>query len=220
MSGLAAAEFFLHDALTLVERELGVASPFGPSSSSNPPGHAFLVAEVAGDDHDAIDVGFAAAIDSLVDVVDAAVADGGRATRLWEYRERIPEAVARLGTPHKLDVTVPAAELAAFIDSVPAVISSAAPGATTILFGHVADGNVHVNVVGPAPDDDRVDRAVLEYVASLGGSISAEHGVGTVKRRWLHLNRQPEELALFRRIKTALDPVGILNPGALLPAST
>ena len=74
------------------------------------------------------------------------------------------------------------------------------------LFGHAADGNVHVNVTGAAPDDERVDEAVLELVAGCGGSISAEHGIGTAKRPWLALNRSPAEIGAFRAIKSALDP--------------
>jgi FAD/FMN-containing dehydrogenase len=91
------------------------------------------------------------------------------------------------------------------------------PGATTWLFGHVGDGNVHVNVTGLEPDDSAVDDRVMHYVAELGGSISSEHGIGTAKRPWLHLNRSDAELSAFRRLKAALDPAGILNPNALLP---
>ena len=80
----------------------------------------------------------------------------------------------------------------------------------------MGDGNIHVNVTGPAPDDDRVDDAVFRLVAELGGSISAEHGIGTAKKRWLHLSRSPAEQAAFRSIKGALDPDGILNPAVLL----
>ena len=88
------------------------------------------------------------------------------------------------------------------------------------MWGHAADGNVHVNVTGIGVDlgDDEVDDAVLRLVADLGGSISSEHGIGTAKRRWLHLNRSPAEIDAFRALKRALDPDGILNPNVLLPA--
>ena len=92
------------------------------------------------------------------------------------------------------------------------------PSAQVWLFGHAGDGNLHVNVTGPAPDDERVDETVLTLVADLGGSISAEHGIGTAKKRWLHLNRSPDEIAAMRAIKHALDPQGILNPNVLLPS--
>ena len=120
----------------------------------------------------------------------------------------------------KLDVTLPAPMLAAFIDHVPDVVKAADPRATTWLFGHVGDGNVHVNVTGLEPDDSAVDDRVMHYAAELGGSISSEHGIGTAKRPWLHLNRSDPELAAFRRLKTALDPAGILNPNVLLPAES
>ncbi|HXY28610.1 MAG TPA: FAD-linked oxidase C-terminal domain-containing protein, partial [Acidimicrobiales bacterium] len=100
-------------------------------------------------------------------------------------------------------------------DHVPDVVRSADPKATTWLFGHVGDGNVHVNVTGLDPDDLTVDDRVMHYVAELGGSISSEHGIGTAKRTWLHLNRSEAELAAFRRLKAALDPAGILNPNVL-----
>ena len=159
-----------------------------------------------------------AAIDSLEAVVDVAVAtDSVRAAELWRYREAHTEAVNSLGAPHKLDVTLPAAALAEFVERVPQVVAAAAPGARTWLFGHVADGNVHVNVTGADPDDDRLDEAVLRLAAAAGGSISAEHGIGTAKRRWLHLNRSQAEIAAFRAIKQALDPDGVLNPHVLLP---
>jgi FAD/FMN-containing dehydrogenase len=101
---------------------------------------------------------------------------------------------------------------------VPATVSAAVPSARTWLFGHVGDGNVHVNVTGLSPEDERVDDAVLQSVAALGGSISAEHGIGTAKKRWLALSRSPSELVAFRSLKRALDPDGVLNPNVLLTA--
>jgi FAD/FMN-containing dehydrogenase len=86
-----------------------------------------------------------------------------------------------------------------------------------LLFGHVGDGNVHVNVVGPSADDEAVDDLVLGLVVERGGSISAEHGIGTLKRRWLARDRSPAEVEAMRAVKRALDPDGILNPGALFP---
>jgi FAD/FMN-containing dehydrogenase len=92
-----------------------------------------------------------------------------------------------------------------------------APGARPIVFGHLGDGNVHVNVLGPDPDDDAVDEAVLRLAADCGGTISAEHGVGRAKARWLALARSPGELRAMEAIKRALDPDGLLNPGVVLP---
>jgi FAD/FMN-containing dehydrogenase len=85
------------------------------------------------------------------------------------------------------------------------------------VFGHVADGNMHVNVVGGEGDEDLLTDTVLNAVVSRRGSISAEHGIGVAKRDWLHLVRSPAEIATMRAIKKALDPDAILNPGVLLP---
>ncbi len=155
---------------------------------------------------------------ALPAVADAAVATDDRTARdLWRYREAHTEAINRLGPPHKLDVTLPADVLPVFVQRVPAVVAGVVPDARVWLFGHAGDGNVHVNVTGVDPDDDRVTDAVLTLVAELHGSISAEHGIGTAKRRWLHLVRSPVELDVYRRVKAALDPNGVLNPTVLLP---
>ena len=84
------------------------------------------------------------------------------------------------------------------------------------MFGHLLDGNLHVNVLGPDPDDSTVDDAVLALALELGGTVSAEHGIGVAKTAWLTRDRAPGDLAAMRAIKRALDPDGILNPGVLL----
>src|SRR5690606_20986217 len=94
-------------------------------------------------------------------------------------------------------------------------VAAVAPGATCVLFGHVGDGNLHVNVVGPDPGDETVDAAVLEVTARHGGTISSEHGVGVAKRPFLELTRSSEEVAAMRAIKGALAPGGLVNPGGL-----
>jgi FAD/FMN-containing dehydrogenase len=151
-------------------------------------------------------------------VADAAVAtDTAAARNLWRYREAHAEAINLVGTPHKLDVTLPARELARFIHAVETRVQKVAPDAEVWMFGHAGDGNIHVNVTGVRDDDDRVDDAVFGLVSELHGSISAEHGIGSAKRRWLPLVRSDAEIAAFRAIKRALDPAGILNPHVLLP---
>ncbi|MGH8987100.1 MAG: FAD-binding oxidoreductase, partial [Acidimicrobiales bacterium] len=158
------------------------------------------------------------AVASLSGVEDAAVAvEPARQAALWRYREGHTEAINSLGAPHKLDVTLPHAALADAVAAFPKVLESVAPEAAVWLFGHVGDGNLHVNVTGLAPDDERADDAVYREVGARGGSISAEHGIGTAKRRWLHLNRSQAEIDAFRSIKSALDPDSIMNPHVLLP---
>ena len=144
----------------------------------------------------------------LPDTVEAAVDP-----RLWAYRERHTEAISTLGVPHKLDVCLPLDRLGAFLSG----LSEAVAPYDVFAFGHLAMGNLHVNVVGPAPDDDAVDESVLRLAATHGGSIAAEHGIGVAKVRWLGLTRSPAELDVMGRIKRAFDPDGLLNPGVLLP---
>jgi FAD/FMN-containing dehydrogenase len=207
---LQSLELFLQSGVNLVCRVTGAPHPFAD------PHPAYLLAEAAGQ-RDPLPA-MAAAIESTLSVADVAVAtDSTRQAQLWRYREGHTEAINTLGAPHKLDVTLPAPALAAFIDRVPGVVAEADARATTWLFGHAADGNVHVNITGVAADDLTVDDRVLTYAASLGGSISAEHGIGTAKRPWLHLNRSEAEIGAFRSIKRALDPAGIMNPNVLLP---
>ncbi|MGQ0521092.1 MAG: FAD-binding oxidoreductase [Actinomycetota bacterium] len=206
-----ALELLLDDGLGLVCTALGLARPF---PSAHP---AYLLVEAAGTSSPLDEL--SSGVGELAGVADVAVAtDSVRRAELWRLREGMTEAVNTLGAPHKLDVALPGGGLAPFLAEVPAVVAAAGGGdARTWLFGHVGDGNVHVNVTGVAPGDEAVDGAVLELVASLGGSISAEHGIGRAKRRWLHLGRSPAEIDAFRALKRALDPSGILNPGVLLP---
>jgi FAD/FMN-containing dehydrogenase len=112
-------------------------------------------------------------------------------------------------------VAVPIAAIGELVGRVPGTVSSVRKDAEVWMFGHAADGNVHVNVTGVDPDDDAVDTAVFELAASLGGSVSAEHGIGIAKRKWLHLNRSETEIAVFRSLKQTLDPDTVLNPSVL-----
>lgn len=154
-----------------------------------------------------------AALDGLLEVHVAT--DAPRRAALWRHRESITEAIATVGPHHKLDVSLPAAELGAFGPEVVRRVAEAVPGARTWLFGHLGDGNLHVNVTGVAPDDPTVDDVVLGLVLERRGSISAEHGVGTAKRAWLERQRGTAAVTTMRAIKSACDPDGILNPSVL-----
>jgi FAD/FMN-containing dehydrogenase len=206
-----AIEFFLAPGVELVAAQFGLAPPF-------PHVHdAFVLVEAAAS-YDPLPA-LASAVDALARVADVAVAsEPAPRAQLWRYREAHTEAINAIGPPHKLDVTLPPDALGTFVVSVTDAVHAVAPEATVWQFGHAGDGNIHVNVTGVDPDDERVTDAVLRLVAGLHGSISAEHGIGTAKRRWVHLTRTPEELAVFRAIKDALDPRGVLNPQVLLPA--
>jgi FAD/FMN-containing dehydrogenase len=175
---------------------------------------ACLLVEVAGRSafDDLVEV-----VAGLPGVVDTAVADAAPAReRLWTWRESHTEAINTLGPPVKLDVTLPIGRLAEFVARVPELLAAVDPGATPWFFGHVADGNVHVNISHVTASRDAVTESVLTQVAAYAGSISTEHGIGHAKRAWLGLSRSAEEIETMRRVKGALDPDGILNPGVLL----
>jgi FAD/FMN-containing dehydrogenase len=153
---------------------------------------------------------------ALAGIEDALIADDTTSREgLWTLREGHTEAINAIGIPHKLDVGVPLSQLSRFLEEVPEAVS-AAGGERTILFGHLGDGNVHVNVLGADPQDTTVDDAVLELVLDCGGTISAEHGVGIAKARWLERARGAAEVEAMWAIKRALDPEHLLNPGAVL----
>lgn len=209
---LEAAELFYADGLALVCEERKLAPPF---ATRHP---AYLLIECA-DVGDVLEP-LAAAMEDAPEVLEEAVADDSASReRLWSYRESHTEAINARGVPHKLDVTLPLASIAEFEGELRERVRAADADARTIVFGHVGDGNLHVNVLGPGPEDERVDEAVLQLVAEHGGSVSAEHGIGTAKARFLSLTRSTEEIAAMAAIKHALDPEGILNPGVLLPTA-
>lgn len=210
LPSLEAAELFYADGLALVREQTGLAAPFGHAHS------AFVLVECAARTDPSEDL--LAALEESTGVEDATLATDARGRHaLWAYRESHTEAINAAGVPVKLDVAVPLPALAEAVDALPAAVAGAAPAARTILFGHVNEGNLHVNVLDAVEQGEAVTDAVLKVVASYGGSISAEHGVGRAKRDWLHLSRSAEEIAMMRAIKQALDPRGLLNPGVLLP---
>ncbi len=207
LDALEAIELMLRAGLELVAGQLGAAPPIDAP--------VVLLVEAAADQDPT--AALAAALDACSPTGVAVAVDAGRRAELWRWREAHTEAVNRLGPPIKLDVTLPAAALAPFVDEVPATVGAVAPQARVWLFGHAGDGNVHVNVTGwQEAEAEAIEERVLGLVVAASGSISAEHGIGTAKRRWLALDRSPADLAAMRAIKRALDPDGILNPACLL----
>ena len=143
---------------------------------------------------------------------------------LWRLREMASEAQKFEGGSIKHDISVPIALIPDFLSRAALVVEAVCPGARPVIFGHFGDGNVHYNVTQPAGMDKTgflslwtpMSEAVHGLVAGMGGSISAEHGIGQMKRADLVRFKSPVEIALMRKIKAALDPNGILNPGKLL----
>jgi FAD/FMN-containing dehydrogenase len=148
--------------------------------------------------------------------LDASIAHShARTAALWRLRETIPEAQF---TNVKHDISVAVSQIPAFIERAGRALAVAFPGAAIWCFGHVGDGNLHYNVGDASLVDDRprVNRIVYDTVAALGGSISAEHGLGQLKREEIARHKDPLELELMRALKRALDPQGLMNPGKVL----
>ncbi len=156
---------------------------------------------------------------------DAVVATSIAQSRaLWAIREHIPLAQAAAGKNIKHDISVPISRIADFIETTDAQLDADYPGVQVVCFGHLGDGNLHYNVAPPEgirhddflAEQGPINRIVHDSVAAHGGSISAEHGIGALKRDELPRYKSPVELQLMRAVKAALDPLGIMNPGKIL----
>jgi FAD/FMN-containing dehydrogenase len=203
---LEAIDFFQAAGLRRVCARLRLAAPF---AAEHP---VYVLVESAGES-DATEE-LAAAADLVED--SAIAADEATRRRLWSYRDALNETVRGLGVPLKLDVSVPVAAAAAFEEALRGLLAERAPEAELILWGHLGDGNMHVNVLGLGAQADELEEAILRLVAAEGGSISAEHGVGQAKARWLGLCRSADDLAVMRAVKTAFDPADLLGRGRVL----
>ena len=157
---------------------------------------------------------------------DAAVAESqSQSKAMWHLREAIPLAQSREGLNIKHDIALPVSAIAGFVEATDAALAAAYPGVRLVDFGHLGDGNLHYNVQAPdgaaaaeflAAHEAAINDIVYDAVGRVGGSISAEHGIGRLKREALAQRKDPVALALMRSIKQALDPQGLLNPGRVL----
>ena len=151
---------------------------------------------------------------------------GAQAARLWKMRESLAEAQVSAGGTIPHDVSVPVSRIPEFIARADAAVLAAYPHARPCAFGHVGDGNMHYNPVRPREWDGarfkqerpRVNRIVHDIVVELGGSISAEHGIGRARLAELTHYKAPVEIEMMRAVKRALDPEGIMNPGKVVPS--
>ena len=163
---------------------------------------------------------------AAADVADAVIAQSGaQAAALWRLRETLPEAERRDGVAVKHDIALPVPALPAFAAAATPAIEAAWPGSRVLAFGHVGDGNLHYNVRAPAGADSAawvaahggaITAAVNDRVVAMGGTIAAEHGIGSVKAGELARLGDPGRLAAMRAVKAALDPLGIMNPGKVV----
>jgi FAD/FMN-containing dehydrogenase len=159
-------------------------------------------------------------------VSDAVVAENlAQAQQLWQVRESIPLAQVAEGLNIKHDISVPVSRIPDFVAATDRLLAQAIPGVRLVNFGHLGDGNLHYNVQAPEAMDaalflqhheEQVNHLVFDSVQAFGGSISAEHGVGSLKLAHLEQHKSPVALSMMRAIKQALDPAGLLNPGRVI----
>ncbi len=188
----------------------------------------YVLMEAASQIPQGFDEAFAGALEAAFQrgiVEDAAIAASlDQRHEFWTLRESIPEAQIREGGSIKHDVSVAVGDAPAFIDEAMRAVQAFEPGARVVAFGHLGDGNIHFNVSLPVGADkakflarwDAMNEVVHAIVARMGGSFSAEHGIGRLKRELLAHAKDPASLAVMRQIKAALDPNGVMNPGKVL----
>lgn len=210
---LNAFELMSGQAIELVERHQQVKAPLGASpwyvlveASSALPSLREAVEALLGE------------VLEREEASDGVIAESERQeAELWALRESITEAELREGRSVKHDVSVPISAIPAFLAAADAAVLQAFPGSRINAFGHLGDGNLHYNVVvPPATDAAALNALVHDLVVARGGSISAEHGIGQYRVRELERCRSAPEIALARRVKQALDPAGLMNPGKVL----
>ncbi|WP_298445277.1 FAD-binding oxidoreductase [Gordonia sp. (in: high G+C Gram-positive bacteria)] len=211
-SGLCieAAELMTAEGIGLVRTHRGLRAPLAAPS----PFHLLLELSGPADLPEAV----TSLLAGSSGVLDDAVVEAGPARRLWEYRESHPEVLntASSTPPVKLDVALPSRALPDFLAVLPADLSARFPAVRAVCFGHIADGNVHVNLLDvPAPCREAVTERVLTLVAAHGGSISAEHGIGRAKGPWIGLGRDLPDRQVMHAVRNALDPARLLNPNVL-----
>ncbi len=213
-------EYFERNALELVTAHTGLPAPFAAKAA------AYVVLEVETPETTTKNL-FQAAVMSLIEdglVADAVVAESEKhRLNLMALRERISETIGRTNIPHKNDIAVPVASIADFVECYRSMMQAKFSDFEVIVFGHVGDGNLHLNVLKPKPMDEGeffkrcelIDEETFKIVRDFAGSVSAEHGVGLLKKKYLGYSRSAAEIQLMQKIKADFDPNGILNPGKI-----
>jgi FAD/FMN-containing dehydrogenase len=220
LPGLSAFEVMWSDFMEAAQEIGGLRPAFAEAS----PVYALVETQGARqeEDRDQLErfLGEALEAGSVSDVVVAQ--SQGDAHRLWAYRETIGEMLGQLKPHAAFDVGVPMAAMDSFVRTVRDALQSRFPAQRHLFFGHIGDGNLHVlsGPHGSAESLHRVEQLVYEAVGAVGGSISAEHGIGVVKKEFLHFTRSDAELELMRSLKALLDPAGILNTGRVFAPTT
>lgn len=210
LDGIAALELIDARASALTAEHVGVPAPVD--------GAWQLLIELAGDTDqterlaDALD-------DARLSGEPAVGVDASAQQRLWHVREAVAEVLGVYGPPLKFDVSLPLSGISEFAEDATQLVAEHAPEAIPVLFGHIGEGNLHLNVLRCGPDTERQLYApMMALIARLGGNVSSEHGVGTRKRDYLDMSRTDADIAAMRTVKAAFDPTGYLNPAVLFGA--
>jgi FAD/FMN-containing dehydrogenase len=217
---ISAYEFFTDACLARVVKHRKLRAPFEAPSTH----YVLLEIERNGASEADLEAWTTSLFDRNV-VADGTLAQHtAQAAELWALREGISESLSATGFPHKNDIALPIASLESFCAELGAVFATKYAGWEICLFGHIGDGNLHVNVMKPDALEKAeflkrtkdADHDMFTLVKKHGGSISAEHGIGLLKKDYLSYSRSAEEIALLWALKHALDPNGILNPGKII----
>ncbi len=203
LPNLDAVELLMPEAMAIACTFLAVKPPIDPASAG-----AFVMVDCAAH-HDPTD--------DLADLLaheQGVLAVGAQREVLYRIRDHVTIAIGARGVPLKLDVAVPVQHLDRLLRRARMALPN---GCELVVFGHLAEGNLHVNVLGAGDAAPGVRERILSAAIELGGTISAEHGIGVAKADWLERLKGPAAYAALRAIKHALDPTGLLNPGALFP---
>ena len=207
LDAVAALELIDSRVAMMTRTELGVGAPVS--------GEWLLLVELAAD-HDQTDR-LAEALNAASMCSEPAVGvDVAARQRLWRVRESIAEVLGKHGPPLKFDISLPLPAIHGFARDAATVIAVHAPEALPVLFGHIGEGNLHLNVLSCAVDrEPQVYAAMMGLIADCGGNVSSEHGVGSRKRAYLGMSRETADIAAMRTVKSAFDPTGYLNAAVL-----
>ncbi|XDD50790.1 FAD-binding oxidoreductase [Leptospira sp. WS92.C1] len=215
---LLAFEFFTEYCLGKVKAHLGVPDPFSAPS----PYYVLMEFEIADEADDEKLFGFLETITEKGLISDGSLAQNSRQSEtFWKYREGISESISIDYTVHKNDISLPLRNMEPFLAEMETLLNGKYPGFEIALFGHVGDGNLHLNIVKPKDLSNEeffkkcksVDPDMFRLLQKYNGSISAEHGIGLLKKEFLHFSRSQSEIALMKEIKRSMDPKNIMNPG-------